>query len=174
MTACGAQAIKIERHDTLRHEHHTRTGTRPVEVYREHANGLYVARPFIAHPRIRAWQAHLLPQLGVQLCRYDFHGEREHDYYLDIASITREGPVWSVRDHYLDLIVWDGLSAEIVDTDELLAAHAAGLISTPEMHAAVEGAHRVLHGLAQSRYSVADWLAAQGLQLFWHEDLVLI
>lgn len=173
MTACGAEAIKIERHDTQRREHHTRTGIRPVDTYQEHVHGLFVARPFTQHPRIRYWQAHLLPQLGVQLCRYDFHGAREHDYYLDIASITREGPVWSVRDYYLDLTVWDGLSAEIVDTDELLAAHAAGMIATPEMHAAVDGAHRVLRELAQSRYSVSDWLMGQGMQLSWHEEAVL-
>jgi AmpD protein len=34
----------------------------------------------------------------VVVCRYDFHGEREHDFYLDVATITRQGEVWQFVD----------------------------------------------------------------------------
>ncbi|WP_369699453.1 DUF402 domain-containing protein [Deinococcus sp. YIM 77859] len=159
--------MKTERHDVAAGQHHTNTGVRPVHTYREHGHGLFVARDFVAHPRIQHWQAHLLPALGVVVCRYDFHGPREHDYYIDIATITRAGSLWTVRDHYLDVLVHDGMAAQIVDTDELLAAHEAGLIVTPELHGAVAAAHRVLSGLAHARYSVEDWLRTCGVELEW-------
>lgn len=174
--ARNAHPVKTERHDTLLQVHHTNTGDRPVDLYREHAAGLYVSRRFVAHPRIAYWQAHLLPGLlggpgteglGVQVCHYDFHGERAHDYYLDIATITRQGEVWTVRDHYLDLLVWDGLCAEIADTEELNAALAAGYIGQDEFAAAVAAAHGVLNGLARTGYDLKLWLAGQGIELEW-------
>lgn len=163
----GAEPVKTEWHDVAARQHHTNTGIRPVQTYREHPHGLFVAREFVAHPRIRHWQAHLLPALNVVLCRYDFHGPREHDYYIDIATITRLGARWMVRDHYLDILIHEGIAAQIVDTGELLAAHEAGFIGTPELHGAVEAAHRVLSELARSHYSVSSWLAGQGLVLEW-------
>ncbi|MBB5232879.1 DUF402 domain-containing protein [Deinococcus budaensis] len=162
-----AEPVKTERHDVAARQHHTNTGVRPVQLYREHTHGLFVARDFVAHPRIRHWQAHLLPAPGLVVCRYDFHGAREHDFYLDIATITRAGHLWSVRDHYLDVIVQDGTAAEIVDTDELLAAHRAGFLGAAELHHAVTVAHGVLSGLARTRYDLGAWLAAQGVTLEW-------
>ncbi|MFC4452282.1 DUF402 domain-containing protein [Deinococcus sonorensis] len=162
-----AHPIKTERHDTQQLIHHTNTGPRPVDRYVEHQDGLYVARRFIAHPRIRYWQAHLLPRLGIQLCRYDFHGERAHDYYIDVAHISQEQGVWAVRDRYLDVLVWEGLCAEVVDTDELLAAHACSYIGTQELHATMNVAHRVLNALARHAYDVPAWLRAEGVHLTW-------
>lgn len=171
----AAHPVKVEQHDTRAGIHHTNTGERPVDEYREHPHGLYVSRRFVAHPRIAHWQAHLLPELleggfGLQLCRYDFHGERAHDFYIDVASISRDGPIWTVRDHYLDLLVWDGLCAEIADTDELNAALAAGFIGQPEYALAVAGAHAALNGLARHGYDVKAWLESQGLHLDWKAE----
>ena len=163
----AAHPIKVERHDVRGMRHHTNTGTRSVQTYRETGHGLFVAREFVAHPRIRHWQAHLIPALNVVVCRYEFHGRREHDYHLDIAQISREGEVWTVRDLYLDILLHDGLMAEIVDTDELLAAHDHGLIDGREMHCAVTVAHATLAALARARYSLRDWQAGQGLELEW-------
>ncbi|UQN06236.1 DUF402 domain-containing protein [Deinococcus sp. QL22] len=166
----AAHPVKTERHDTDAMRHHTNTGVRHVHTYREHANGLFVARRFDRHPRIRHWQAQLLPALGVQLCRYDFHQAREHDYYIDIASISQsvdDAAVWEVRDHYLDVIVHEGVTAELVDADELEAAQAAGFISESEAHRAYAAADAVLHGLRLARYHVADWLEAQGVCVEW-------
>lgn len=163
----GAEPVKTERHDVAARQHHTNTGVRAVQLYREHPHGLFVARDFVAHPRIRHWQAHLLPEAGLVVCRYGFHGPREHDFHLDVATVTREGDLWTVRDHYLDVIVHDGAAAEIVDTDELLAAHHAGFIGMPELLHAVAAAHRVLSGLARARYDLGAWLAGEGLALEW-------
>ncbi|MBZ9750336.1 DUF402 domain-containing protein [Deinococcus sp. HMF7604] len=165
-----AHPVKTERHDVPARRHHTNTGVRAVDAYHLTPQGLYVSRPFTSHPRVRHWQAHLLPALNLVVCRYDFHGEREHDYHLDVADIWQEGEVWVVRDLYLDVLVHDGLMAEIVDTDELLAARAAGYLSEPDMHRAVAMAHRTLSGLARARYSLNSWLEAQGMNLSWAED----
>ncbi|WP_243398384.1 DUF402 domain-containing protein [Deinococcus koreensis] len=159
--------VKVELHDVPAMRHHTNTGIRSVQTYLETDHGLFVAREFIAHPRVRYWQAHLLPAQNVVVCRYDFHGRREHDYHLDIAQITRKGEVWTVRDLYLDILLHDGLMAEIVDTDELLCAHEHGLIDGREMHCAVTVAHATLAALARARYSLRDWQAAQGIRLDW-------
>ncbi|ALW89511.1 DUF402 domain-containing protein [Deinococcus actinosclerus] len=167
--ATPAHPVKVERHDVPGRQHSTNTGVRPVHTYHRTPHGLYVARTFAGHPRIRHWQAHLLPGLNLVACRYDFHGRREHDYYLDVATITDSGDVWEVRDLYLDLIVHDGLMAEIVDTDELLAARGAGFIGEAEALRAVQMAHDTLSGLAHARYSLNDWLATRGVRLHWHE-----
>jgi len=170
--AVAAHPVKIERHDTDAMTHQTNTGLRRVQTYREHAYGLFVARPFDRHPRIRYWQAHLIPALGVQLCRYAFHQAREHDYYIDIATISRplgNAAVWEVRDHYLDVIVHEGVTAELVDADELEVAEAAGFISESEARRARAAADAVLHGLRLARYHVADWLAAEGVCVEWQD-----
>lgn len=175
--AVHVHPVKTERHDTLTHMHSTNTGERPVEVYRETAGGLYVSRAFTDHPRVAHWQAHLLPGVlgggvGLQLCRYDFHGERDHDYYIyyvDVVSITRRAHIWTVRDHYLDVLVWNNLSAEVVDQDELDAALGAGYIGLQEHAAAMAAARRVLDGLAGHGYDLERWLDTFGVRLAWDE-----
>ncbi|MFB9992114.1 DUF402 domain-containing protein [Deinococcus oregonensis] len=169
-TPAAAHPVKTERHDTDAMTHHTNTGLRHVHTYREHAHGLFVARRFDRHPRIRHWQAQLLPALGVQLCRYDFHQAREHDFYIDIATISQQpdnAAVWEVRDHYLDVIVHEGATAELVDADELQAAQAAGFISEDEARRAYAAADAVLRGLRLARYHVSDWLEAEGVRVEW-------
>ncbi|AFZ68288.1 DUF402 domain-containing protein [Deinococcus peraridilitoris] len=166
-------SVKVERHDTLRRQHHTNTGIREVDFYREHDHGLYVARPFYGHPRIAYWQAHLLPALGVQLCRYTLHGgRRDFDYYLDIARIRQEDGLWEMRDLYLDVVLWEGVRAEILDTDELLEARRAQFVSEEEALYAVERAHVILNQLAQHAYRPQEWLRAQGIVLEWREPVL--
>lgn len=165
-----AHPVKVERHDTANFCHHTNTGLRRVNTYRETAAGLYVARDFVGHPRIRHWQAHLLPALNLVVCHYAFHHHREHDYYIDVAQISRDGAVWTVRDLYLDIVLHDGLGAELADTDELLAAWEAGFLTSGELHQAIEVAHRTVSGLARARYGLKRWLTDQALHLTWQGD----
>ncbi|MFK7600846.1 DUF402 domain-containing protein [Deinococcus sp. SM5_A1] len=165
-----AHPVKVERHDVQAKCHYTNTGVRAVKTYRETSAGLYVARDFVGHPRIRHWQAHLLPAQHLVVCRYAFHGRREHDYYIDVAQITREGGVWNVRDLYLDIVLHDGLGAEIADTDELLAAWEAGFLTSDELRQAIEVAHGTVSELARAEYTLNHWLTAQDLRLEWQSD----
>ena len=169
-----AHPVKVERHDTANHCHHTNTGQRAVNTYRETEAGLYVARDFVGHPRIRHWQAHLLPALNLVVCHYAFHGHREHDFYIDVAQISREGAVWTVRDLYLDIVLHDGLGAEIADTDELLAAWEAGFLTSEDLQLAIEVAHHTMSELARSRYSLNQWLTEQALPLEWQSEAQMV
>lgn len=166
-----AHPVKVERHDTATNCHHTNTGRRAVRTYRETPVGLFVARDFVGHARIRHWQAHLLPALNLVVCHYSFHGHREHDFYIDVAQISREGAVWTVRDLYLDIVLHDGLGAEIADTDELLAAWEAGFLTSEDLQQAIEVAHQTVSGLARARYSLNHWLTDQALRLEWHGEV---
>lgn len=166
-TPPDAHQVKTEKHDTNAYIHYTNTGARPVSVYRETRHGLYVSRPFQAHPRIRHWQAHLLPALNLVVCQYDFHHHHEHDFYIDVARITQQDGVWAVRDLYLDVVLHEGQRAEIVDTHELLAGHRAGFISSEELHLAVDTAHRTLAELARQHYVFNNWTALHGIELDW-------
>lgn len=159
---------KVERHDTHAKQHHTNTGIRKVDVYHSHGSGLYVARAFDRHPEIAYWQAHLLPRQHVVICKYTLHqGSRPFDYYLDIAQITEQDGIWTVRDLYLDLIIADGLHAQILDTEEFTAAWRLGYISAEDMCWALEQAHEVINALAQHGYHLAAWLASCDVHLHW-------
>ncbi|MBB6097048.1 hypothetical protein HNR42_000462 [Deinobacterium chartae] len=163
-------AIKTERHETSAYRHHTNTGVRRVEEYRVHNAGLFVARPFEDHPNIRYWQAHLLPEQGLVVCRYTPHeGRWWCDYYIDIARIHREGDTWAVRDLYLDVAVFEGRAAQILDTDEFRAACCGGLLPPEEAMWAVETAHGLINGLACHSYRLEAWLAERGLHLSWRD-----
>ncbi|RJF71026.1 DUF402 domain-containing protein [Deinococcus cavernae] len=159
--------VKTERHDTRNRTHHTNTGVRPVHTYRPEPHGLFVSRPFQGHPRIRHWQAHLLPTHNLVVCHYDFHHQREHDYYLDVALISVQDDLWTVRDLYLDVVLREGHSAVIVDTDELIAGHAAGFITHTELHLALEVAHHTLSALSAAQFNLHTWATSQGVQLDW-------
>lgn len=138
-----------------------------MQEYRPTPHGLFVSRAFVDHPRIRHWEAHLLPSLSLVVCRYDFHREREHDFYLDIAQIHEQDGLWEVRDFYLDIVVHAGLGAEILDTDELLGGHGAGYLSDQELYRAVTVAHATLADLRRARYDLGEWAAFHGLELSW-------
>lgn len=158
---------KIEKHYLSRREHHTNTGVRQVGVYQLHQHGLYVARAFTDHPRIRAWQAHLLPGLGLQICRYDFHGQREHDYYLDLATVAVRGEVWELHDHYLDVLLQSGAGVRLVDEDELHAAGRAGYV-TPDLRRRVTAqAAALLSELEAHGFCLDAYLAARNMALTW-------
>ncbi|WP_280310621.1 hypothetical protein [Nocardia abscessus] len=60
-----------------------------------------------------------------------------------------------------------GRSAELLGVDELLAAHAAGLVDTAQARRAFEQATAVLDGLAGHDHCVEDWLATHGSALTW-------
>jgi hypothetical protein len=142
---------------------------RPVERFHVEPWGLYMARP-VAGPDSHYLESWLLPGLSLRatLTRTNPAHHRERVYRLDIGEFTRIAPKrWKAVDHYLDIAVRPRRTAELLGVDELLAAHAAGLVDTAQAHRAFERATAVLDGLAAHDHCVEEWLATHGIRLTW-------
>jgi predicted RNA-binding protein associated with RNAse of E/G family len=122
------------------------------------------------HPKLSSRESQVLPALGLEVSRFAYRRRafwRGFDYYVDIARVSERGDRWVVRDLYLDVLVYEGKRAEIVDTDEYLAAVKEGHLSAEEAAYALFAAHKLLNGLAEQDYSLEGWLRAQGVTLTW-------
>jgi uncharacterized protein len=143
--------------------------SRVVDEYRETAFGLYMSRAMVARRSAHWMESWLLPELG--LCVTDWWWrpghEREQDYYLDICEITRDGGRWLLTDHYLDIVVRNGLDARVIDVDEFVAAVAQGLLEPAAAQAAMERTHRAVDRLAAHGHDLDRWLAGMGIRLTW-------
>ena len=142
---------------------------RAVREYRVEPFGLFLARDVVDHPSIRAIESWLLPEVGLRATDWFFHPghERDQDFYLDVVRIEVHGRQWRTEDHYLDLVVRSGRGVEVLDTDELLQAVAAGVLDRPAAQAALSTAYRALDGLARNDYQLDRWLATVGAWPTW-------
>lgn len=128
-----------------------------------------MARPTPGRAQFHYLESWLLPslQLRVSVFHWNPGHERDQDFYLDIGEITADGDIWRTVDHYLDLVVRTGQRTDIVDIDELLEAHKAGLISGQAAENAVNTAVRTVSGLAEHQHDLLAWLASNGMQISW-------
>ncbi|MGH3796380.1 MAG: DUF402 domain-containing protein [Pseudonocardiaceae bacterium] len=142
---------------------------RTVREYRVEPFGLYLARDVVDHPSIRAIESWLLPEVGLRATDWFFHPghERDQDFYLDVVRIDVQAGCWRTEDHYLDLVVRAGRSADVLDIDELLDAVVAGLLDPPTAQAALATAFRAVDGLARHGYRLDRWLATVGARPTW-------
>lgn len=144
----------------------------PVDIYRLHEHGLYwaLALPDGPGAKVKYIRAHVLPELGIQVCRFEWwrtHPYGGYDYYLDIIQAEVAADRWVVRDYYLDLLVWEGKRVIVHDSDEYLAALGAGFMTPDEAEHALITAHTLLNGLGAHGYSLEAYLEAQGVVLRW-------
>ncbi len=142
---------------------------RPVQRYDVKPWGLYMARTS-DHPRFHYIESWIIPEFGMRATVFHFHPrhKEDQDYYIDIGEYTVAKPkVWKSVDHYLDIIVRTGRSTDLLDADELLEAHAAGLIDTAQATRAMKQAAAVIDGIASHDYHLEDWLATKQIQLSW-------
>ena len=139
---------------------------RPVEVFHEGVDGLYMARPMVDHPSIRAMRSWLLPALGLRVTDFAWHPghERAQDFYVDVADIARDGQVWTTEDHYLDLVVHSGSHTEVLDVDEYLEAVAARLLGAAAAERAFATTVRTFGGLVAHGHDLDAWLASLGVR----------
>ena len=144
--------------------------SRPVEVYCMEPFGLYLARGYQGHPSITAIESWLLPELGIRVTDWHWREghERDQDFYLDIADITRDGDVWRTEDHYLDIAVCSGRSSSVLDLDEYVAAISEGLLSAATAERALANSYRALDGLAANGHQLDAWLSGLGIALRWN------
>lgn len=81
--------------------------------------------------------------------------------------MNRDGPRWIATDLYVDIVLKDKLSLRTIDTDELLEARTAGLVTADEAEAALETTYAAIEGLASHGYDLAAWLATKDVTLTW-------
>ena len=134
------------------------------------ANELVYVAEYDDHPESLAMRGQVLPDLGLQVVQFEYREpKRPHanfDYYVDVVRVSEQGDRWVVRDLYLDILVFEGKRAEIIDTDEYLAAVQENHLGAEEAAYALNTAHTLLNGLAQYGYSLRTWLkSAAGLEV---------
>lgn len=160
--------LKVQIHNLITKTHTVKAGTFPVQIYLEHAHGLYVERDFVGHPIHRHWQAHILPELNLQVCRFTpHHGKPQWDYYIDMVQVQREGRIWRVQDFYLDVTLSQG-RLEVLDTDELFQAASEGLINLEQLALTTQTAHNLINLLAEHGNNLDSALASKGIALEWN------
>ncbi|MDT7612845.1 MAG: uncharacterized protein QOG20_249 [Pseudonocardiales bacterium] len=142
---------------------------RPVDEYRETAFGLYMSRAMVDRPTAYWMQTWLLPGLGLAVTDWWWNPghARDQDFYLDVCDITRAGGIWTLTDHYLDIVVQQRRGAQLVDVDEFVGAVAAALLPTVAAELALHRAARAVDGLAAHGYNLAAWLDGMGIELSW-------
>jgi len=142
---------------------------RAVDEYAVHPWGLYLARPTPGRAQFHYLESWLLPSLGLRATVFHFNPghERDQDFYLDVGEYTSGPDVWRSEDHYLDIVVRTGRSAELADIDELLEAVRYGLLTPEVAELAVRRAVDAVDGLAGHGYELTGWLATNGMQLTW-------
>ncbi len=142
---------------------------RPVERYHVEPWGLYMARAS-DHPQFHYLESWLLPHVSLRATVFHYNPvhHRDQDYYLDIGEFAEIRPdCWKSIDHYLDIVVRTGRDLELLDVDELLAAHAAGYLSLSDSRRAVETATAAIDGIASHGYVFEHWMESQGISLSW-------
>jgi predicted RNA-binding protein associated with RNAse of E/G family len=142
---------------------------RAVDEYTVRPWGLYMARPTPGRAQFHYLESWLLPSLGLRASIFHFNPghERDQDFYLDIGRYTVGPDVWQAEDHYLDIVVRTGRSADLDDVDELLTAVRHGLL-TPEVgEVAVRSALDAVQGLSRNDYDLHRWLDTHGIDLSW-------
>lgn len=131
---------------------------------------VYVAE-YDNHPESLLTRGQVLPNLGLQVVRFEYREpKRSHnnfDYYVDMVRVSERGERWIVRDLYLDVLVYEGKRAEIIDADEYLAAIQEGHLNAEEAAYALTTAHTLLNGLAKHKYNLEAYLQAEGVTLAW-------
>ncbi|GLY38782.1 hypothetical protein Amsp01_048060 [Amycolatopsis sp. NBRC 101858] len=142
---------------------------REVDEYREEPFGLYLARPTPGRAQFHYLESWLVPGLGLRFTDFWFSPghERDQDFYLDVVRVRRDGPRWVATDLYVDLVLKDKLSLRVIDTDELLEAHAAGLVTAEDAQFALETTYAAVEGLAAHGYDLAAWLSTKDIALTW-------
>lgn len=142
---------------------------RPVEVYREEPWGLYMGR-HSDHANFHYLESWVLPELSLRASKLHYNPgvDQWQDVYVDVGVFTRESAtLYKSVDHYLDLLVRTGREVELVDVDELLAAHVDGLLDTTACQAAIQHATAAIDGMAAHGHSLEGWLASRGMTLTW-------
>ena len=137
---------------------------------------LYMARP-ADHPRFGYLESWLLPGFSLRVNRFHFRdGEGGRfpgqDLYVDIADIDSGDDTWRTTDLYVDLVTYADSRWEILDLEELGDALVAGFVDASTAARALEASQRLVDGMLDAG-GVEPWLASEGIELHWAEQVTL-
>ena len=124
-------------------------------------SGLYYARPLIGWDVADYHELWALPDQGWVVNKgHVLPGAAEsHDWYLEPDLITIDGGIWSIRDAYLDVKVYDGVRYEVCDAGELADGLSDGAISVEDATAALRALGTLLAVLERNGCSGAALLS---------------
>lgn len=125
-----------------RTEHHMLSGSRYVVDGRLERSGgnIYLDRTYTRHPHIASARTVLMPNHHLWVMFYEGHGA-PHPFrcYIHMARILDEGIIITVEDLYLDVIVRQDGTWQLVDVDEYREAIAKGELSPEQIQASLIG-----------------------------------
>lgn len=122
---------------------------------------LYYARPIAGNALFSYHHRWLLPDQMWVVNRFAFHSHVPDplDWYIETDLIDVAGPLWRVRDTYLDVEVYDGLRYELRDAGELAEGITSGEIPVTEAAAALDALDRLCAALHRHQFSGSALLA---------------
>lgn len=144
---------------------------RAVDVYTVKPWGLYMARPTPGRAQFHYLESWIMPPIGLRASIFHFNAgyEPTQDVYLDVGDYVPGPTTWHAEDHYLDVRVHTGRSAELTDVDELLTAVQHDMLTQDAAERAILTATGAIEGLARHDYDVGKWLADLHMVLTWRE-----
>ncbi|AXB43634.1 DUF402 domain-containing protein [Amycolatopsis albispora] len=166
----SAHPPKVETFDPDNAENTDNKGiVREVERFQVESYGLYMARHAPGRAQFHYLESWLLPARGLRITDFWFSPghERDQDFYLDVVEVETDGRIWRATDLYVDIVLRDGDGLEVIDTDELLEATVAGLVTEKAAQRALETTYATVEGLAAHGYRLRDWLGSGGEHLTW-------
>lgn len=121
-------------------------------------------------PEFLYQQRWIFPEHGWMVIRWTRTAESTplgYDWYIDVDRIETQPGRWVVHDRYLDVIVKEGHSYEILDADELADAVAAGTLQADQALDTLRSLDRLCKTLRDHGFSMVRLLEslAPGLDI---------
>jgi predicted RNA-binding protein associated with RNAse of E/G family len=166
-----SKPVKIIHYDLAARTSTVKAGCYPVDMYESGDAWLYMARKTVSHPYIAYMKVFLIPSLGLQINKWQFHKVdipdeySFYDYYIDVGKFEQAEDVWLFHDFYLDVLVVEGKGAHVLDTDEYLEALSEKLINSEDATFSLETTHSLVNGLAENGYNLEAWLKQKGIDV---------
>ena len=147
-----------------------------LETVQPRPYGLFYAHSVEDDKYVAHMACQVIPSLNLQITRFtwrtDDHPYGDYNYYIDIIGEVQQSKSgqgeWTLRDLYLDVLVYEGKKVKIIDTDDYLQAVEAGHFRPGERELTLERTHWLVNQLGEHGYSLERFLAQHDIHLEWN------